>query len=179
VNRFTVKQSYIRDWSSRVETPVLSIDYSLCKAFPTALQEGFDVYHWLRTAAESEVRLKLGFYPKQIVLIGDSAGGNLSLSLAVFVHYLLMEHKAQLPASFRLPDGVFGIYGAFLLLPLISGSRILSSIDTLINPEILMFLMAVYSGVVQQPKPRTWAQTLNPFDQSTGTCRTCSHQSLF
>lgn len=156
-------QSYIRDWSSKGNTAVLSVDYSLRKPFPVALQEAFDVYYWLRTASKEKVTEKLGFYPKQIVLVGDSAGGNLSLSLAVFLHHILTEHPQRVHSSLRLPDGIVGIYGAYLLVPLISGSRILSSIDTLINPEILMFLMAVYSGVLKEPKRRSWLSSLNLF----------------
>ena len=165
--RLTKLQSYIRDWSSKGHTPVLSVDYSLRKPFPVALQEIFDVYFWLRTAPKEKVIKKLGFYPKQIVLVGDSAGGNLSLSLAVFLHHLLTQHRQQVHSSLRLPDGIVGIYGAYLLVPLISGSRILSSMDTLINPEILMFLMAVYSGVLKEPKRRSWLASLNLFSSDT------------
>lgn len=140
---------------------MLSVDYTLRRPFPTALQEAFDVYHWLRTAPDPELMDRLGFRPRQIVVIGDSAGGNLALSLALFVHHLLAGRPAGVHPALRPPDGIVGIYGAFLLVPFISPSRILSSIDTLINPEISLFLMAVYSGLLEEPKQRSWLSSMN------------------
>lgn len=92
---------YLRKWASKLEgIPILSIDYSLSpeSPFPVSLQEILDVYLFVtgmtaKTARLTEKTLSseqgihqeiislIGFTPKNIVLMGDSAGSSLSISL--------------------------------------------------------------------------------------------------
>jgi len=77
---------YLRKWVRKLRgVPILSIDYSLSPetVFPVALQEILDVYLFVSgmTSMNEEMIQLIGFHPKNIVLMGDSAGSNLSLSL--------------------------------------------------------------------------------------------------
>jgi monoterpene epsilon-lactone hydrolase len=66
----------------------LLLDYRLAPEhpFPAAIEDAVAGYEWL---------LAQGFAPAQIVVAGDSAGGNLSLSLLVY----LRDHHRPLPAA--------------------------------------------------------------------------------
>ena len=77
---------------------VCSIDYRLapkCR-FPDALDDVWQAYYWLVMNCHDY----FGFTPKNIVLVGDSAGGNLCLSLT----NLIIER------SFQLPTGIVVCY---------------------------------------------------------------------
>jgi len=72
-------QNYTRVWANNLEIPVFSVDYRLSPdhRFPDALNDCWQVYVWLLEQGER----RLGFPIKEIVLAGDSAGGNLIASL--------------------------------------------------------------------------------------------------
>ena len=59
------------------QIPIVTVDYQIKMPFPAGMKDCLDVYVWLRMAPEEEIRAKLGFFPKKIVIAGDSAGGNL------------------------------------------------------------------------------------------------------
>ncbi|TNF66993.1 MAG: alpha/beta hydrolase [Gammaproteobacteria bacterium] len=80
---------YLADES---KSQVLSIDYRLAPEhkFPAALEDAIDSYHWLVKNAVS-----LNAKPDQIIVIGDSAGGNITATLAHLTKNELMKPKAQ------------------------------------------------------------------------------------
>ena len=62
--------------------PIFSIDYRLANetsSFPDALNDVWQVYYWLVLNAEKEY----GVRPDKIILVGDSAGGNLICALTI------------------------------------------------------------------------------------------------
>lgn len=71
---------------------VFSIDYGCAPnhLFPSALNESVAVFQWL---------LEQGYDNKKIVIVGDSAGGNLALATTLY----LRDHNMPLPA------GIIGI----------------------------------------------------------------------
>ena len=77
---------------------VCSIDYRLApkNRFPDALDDVWQAYYWLVTNCNDY----FGFQPKNIQLIGDSAGGNLSLSLINLI----------INNGFKMPTGVIVCY---------------------------------------------------------------------
>jgi acetyl esterase/lipase len=81
-----------RNITSRLSTysdcPVLVPNYSLAPehVYPKALTEAFDCYVYL---------LKMGYYPENISVAGDSAGGNLTLALID----MLIDEGVPVPAS--------------------------------------------------------------------------------
>lgn len=70
------------------DAEVISIDYDCAPShlFPTALDESVAVYEWM---------LEEGYDAKNIVIIGDSAGGNLALVTTMY----LRDHKIPLPKA--------------------------------------------------------------------------------
>jgi hormone-sensitive lipase len=91
-------ENYLRKWCNRLEVPVLSIDYRLSpeNPYPKALDDVWQAYNWILKYASDEFNIELN----KIILVGDSAGGNLALALT----YLLILHGK------RLPDALFLAY---------------------------------------------------------------------
>ncbi|KAI1296614.1 Hormone-sensitive lipase [Halotydeus destructor] len=96
---------YLRYWSVMLQTPILSIDYSLSPEakHPESLQECLDVYLFL-TSGDDAVKDAIGFHPKHIILAGDSAGGFLALSLSLALSQVkkLSVKQVPLPSSLVL-----------------------------------------------------------------------------
>jgi len=91
-------EMYLREWAKTTNSIVFSVNYTKSPEafYPQAVNECFFFY---------ETLLKhnlFGITPKQIVMAGDSAGGNLTLAT---------YFKAQ-QASIRLPDSLFLAYPA-------------------------------------------------------------------
>merc|ERR1719435_68585 len=68
---------YLHQWSTELNIPIISVDYSLAPEapYPRALEEVFYVYCWVLNNFPA-----LGTTGKRIILTGDSAGGNLVTS---------------------------------------------------------------------------------------------------
>ncbi|MDF1723485.1 MAG: alpha/beta hydrolase [Alcanivorax sp.] len=68
-----VYATMLAPWCQALGARAFMVDYRLAPEhpFPAASNDCFAAYHWL---------LKQGFHPKDIVIAGDSAGGNLVLS---------------------------------------------------------------------------------------------------
>jgi len=93
-------QNYTRMWANSLNIPVFSIDYRLSPEyqFPAALNDVWQTYYWLIENAESIMGLKI----EKVVVVGDSAGGNLAAALTI----MAIERK------YRVPDGVILCYAA-------------------------------------------------------------------
>ncbi|MBR1470610.1 MAG: alpha/beta hydrolase fold domain-containing protein [Lachnospiraceae bacterium] len=67
---------------------VLSIDYRVAPEdpYPAALEDAVEAYRWL---------LEQDYLPEHIILAGDSAGGGLSLALALY----LKDHRMPMPGG--------------------------------------------------------------------------------
>ena len=70
---------------------VLSVDYRIAPeyVFPTALMDALVAWNWL---------IAQGYKPENIIVVGDSAGGNLALALAEW----LRDHNQKLPVAMVL-----------------------------------------------------------------------------
>lgn len=96
-----------------LDIPILCVDYSLSpeSPFPEALQEVLDIYLWL-VSKHPSVKAKLGYYPDKIAVVGDSAGGNLTVSLSIVLD-LIQKHLNQLSEaenSIRMPHSLYCFY---------------------------------------------------------------------
>jgi hormone-sensitive lipase len=85
-------------WANETKVPIFSIDYRLSPQyqFPSALNDCWQVYYWLVKNAESHY----GINPKKIIIVGDSAGGNLAAAITVMA----------ITRGFRVPDGLILAY---------------------------------------------------------------------
>ena len=96
-------QNYTRLWAKLMpKTVVCSLDYRLApeSRFPAQLDDCWQAYYWIVLNCEKV----FGFNPKKIIMVGDSAGGNLILSLTLMT----------IERGFRKPDGIVPCYAATL-----------------------------------------------------------------
>ena len=90
-----VHQTYLRKWTKMVpDSIIFSIDYRLSPeyAFPAALDDIWQGYYWIITQCKTQ----LGIDPDNIMLSGDSAGGNFSMVLTL----------RAIHANVKLPDAL-------------------------------------------------------------------------
>lgn len=122
-------QTYTRRWAKELEVPVFSIDYRMPPfyRFPTAPYDCLIVYLFIIR----HISKYFNIIPEEIVIAGDSAGGNLSCALAG----LILKYK--LP----IPKGLFVAYPACDLRKIFSPSRVYSFNDPLLNPPMLMLCL--------------------------------------
>ncbi|KAK3798516.1 hypothetical protein RRG08_063525 [Elysia crispata] len=128
---------YLRDWAVSVGCPILSVDYSLAPQapFPRALEECFYAYAWAVQNCE-----QLGSTGEKIIVVGDSAGGNLAVSTALRA------------ASFgiRAPDGAVLVYPCTVVKYTPSPARLLSLMDPLLPVGLMTRCLAAYAGINEQ-----------------------------
>ncbi|XP_043853554.1 hormone-sensitive lipase isoform X2 [Dromiciops gliroides] len=127
-------EPYLKSWAQELGVPILSIDYSLAPEapFPRALEECFYAYCW----ALKNCRL-LGSTGERVCLAGDSAGGNLCLTVSL----------RAAAYGVRLPDGVMAAYPATMLQASASPSRLMSLMDPLLPLSVLSKCLSAYAGV--------------------------------
>ncbi|XP_043972314.1 hormone-sensitive lipase isoform X2 [Gambusia affinis] len=126
-------EPYLKSWSQQLDVPILSVDYSLAPEapFPRALEECFYAYCWaLRN------HHLLGWTGEKVCLAGDSAGGNLCVTMSMRA------------AAFgvRMPDGLVVAYPATLLTAYASPSRLLTLMDPLLPLSVLSRCLSAYAG---------------------------------
>ncbi|KNC79242.1 hypothetical protein SARC_08352 [Sphaeroforma arctica JP610] len=130
---------YLRHWAKTIGVPILSVDYSLAPEFPypRALNECFHVYCWALANAHM-----LGSSAERVVLAGDSAGGNLTLVVAL---------KALLE-NVQLPTALMPVYPCTYMCELSSPARLLSIMDPLLPLGVLFACMESYTTPEQRDK---------------------------
>lgn len=96
----TYHETYLRHFANEVERPVFSIDYRLAPIakFPDPLHDCIRGYFWIKQFIEEVIGTTL----ESVILIGDSAGGNLAIALT----FWLIENKM------KTPDLLIGCYAA-------------------------------------------------------------------
>ncbi|KAM9738501.1 lipase, hormone-sensitive a [Menidia menidia] len=126
-------ENYLRGWSKELGVPILSVDYSLSPEapFPRALEECFYAYCWALINCHL-----LGSTAERVCLAGDSAGGNLCITVSM----------RALTSGIRPPDGIMAAYPATLLTTDASPSRLLTLIDPLLPLGVLAKCLNAYAG---------------------------------
>ncbi|XP_059176328.1 uncharacterized protein LOC131956011 isoform X2 [Physella acuta] len=147
---------YLRDWAVTVDVPILSVDYSLAPEFPfpRALEECFYAYAWAVQNCE-----QLGSTGEKIVVVGDSAGGNLAISTAMRA------------ASFgiRTPDGVICVYPCTVVRYTPSPARLLSLLDPVLPVGLVTRCLAAYAGINEE-HPLSTPKTEDVHSEESLTC---------
>ncbi|XP_042564954.1 hormone-sensitive lipase isoform X2 [Clupea harengus] len=126
-------EPYLKSWSQELNAPILSVDYSLAPEapFPRALEECFYAYCWALKNSHL-----LGWTGERVCVAGDSAGGNLSLTVSLRA----ASHGV------RMPDGLVCVYPATLLTAYASPSRLLTLMDPLLPLSVLSRCLSAYAG---------------------------------
>ncbi|XP_074670001.1 hormone-sensitive lipase isoform X3 [Strix aluco] len=141
-------EPYLRGWARELGAPILSVDYALAPEapFPRALEECFYAYCW----ALRNCRL-LGSTAQRVCLAGDSAGGNLCLTVS-------MRAAA---VGVQAPDGIMAAYPVTLVQAAVSPSRLLTLLDPLLPLGVLCKCLSAYAGTEGEAEPPT-LETLSP-----------------
>ncbi|XP_012685000.1 lipase, hormone-sensitive a isoform X2 [Clupea harengus] len=148
-------ESYLKSWSRQLGVPILSVDYSLAPEapFPRALEECFYAYCW----ALQNCHL-LGSTAERVCLAGDSAGGNLCITVSM----------RAISNGVRVPDGIMAAYPATLLTADASPSRLLTLIDPMLPLGVLCKCINSYAGVdCQTVEPTEELDTLGALGRET------------
>ena len=130
---------YLREWASKLDVPILSIDYSLSpKApYPCAIEEVFYVYCW----ALNNLNL-LGTTGENIVFVGDSAGANLVISCII----------KCIEMGIKRPKALFCIYAAVMLDHVMTPSRFLGLFDIILPYKIYLRCFNAYNNKSNKQK---------------------------
>lgn len=129
---------YLRSWAHHLDIPILSIEYSLTpKApFPRAIEEIFYVYCWiLKTGGKL-----LGTTAENVVLVGDSAGANLSVAVLI----------KCIESGVKPPTGIMSIYGLFIANYATIPSRMLGIFDVFLTHSMTVRIFKTYAGFFQK-----------------------------
>jgi hormone-sensitive lipase len=89
-------QTFTRRWATNFQVPILSVDYRLApeSTFPAALEDCYSVYLFVVNNLASHMNIR----PRNIILAGDSAGGNLVMALTA----LILKNGVRAPNSLFL-----------------------------------------------------------------------------
>ncbi|VUZ56771.1 unnamed protein product [Hymenolepis diminuta] len=147
---------YIRPWAEKLDCPIISLNYSLAPEcpYPRALDECFHAMCWVMANRE-----RLGARPDaQVVICGDSAGGNLSLGVCLRAAALGLKAEAS------RPGGALIAYAPAMLAYVPSPSRMLSICDPLLPIGIISRCIIAYNGIDEATIDRqvSEAANLNP-----------------
>ena len=126
-------EMYTRKWAKMTDIPIMSIDYRLApdNPYPKALDDVYQSYCWILKYAEEKLLMKL----KNIIIVGDSAGGNLAAALT---NLLIVKGE-------RLPSAIFLIYPALRVSVTAFSLSMLNVIDDKILPyHLVKFCLEAY-----------------------------------
>jgi len=110
--------------------PIFMVDYRLGPdhKFPDGLNDCWKTYLWVVNYAEKYLHVRF----KKIILLGDSAGGNLVFGVT----------NLSIQKNVRVPDGIIGTYPAMSTsFGLFSPSLLLSFDDIVLNMSTLMYFV--------------------------------------
>lgn len=144
---------------------MLSVDYRRCERYPSAIQDVLDAYLTItgfsyngsqRQDCVARATKVLGFLPRRVLLLGDSCGGSLIMSLLC----LLNEMRRQWPdptSAPLMPFAICPVYPVFDLRGVVSPSRLLGSFDPILHNGNLLAMHGCYGGMQTGKFHRIWS----------------------
>jgi acetyl esterase/lipase len=120
-------ENYLREWTRETGIPIISCEYTLApeEKYPVQTEECYYAYKWVVQNADKILGQKLN----KIFIAGDSAGGNLALS----VMNRIIANKGQMNRGDRVPDGAIITYPVTNVSSQPSPARLLCLLDPLVN----------------------------------------------
>jgi acetyl esterase/lipase len=119
--------------------------------YPAALQDTLDLY-FLLTSGDATVERKLGFSPKEIIFMGDSAGGHLVLGLVIILNRLRKEHGVAV----HMPKSISVQYPcavpSFISVP----SFAMMPIDPLLTTGLVGLVAGAFPPMHEPPIDEQW-----------------------
>ncbi|CAD8072658.1 unnamed protein product [Paramecium sonneborni] len=126
-------QTYTRKWANNLRVPVFSIDYKMAPdhPYPEGLDDCWQAYMFIITFIQKFFNV----IPQKVVLVGDSAGGNLVAALTI----------QAIKAGVRVPDGILLAYPALSLdMKIFTPSFLVSLDDSLLHHTVLKLCLNSY-----------------------------------
>lgn len=169
---------FLRYWVRKIPSmAVLSLEYTLLPhaRFPTQVQECLDVFLFFCDPSNREAIIsKIGFYPEQIVVSGDSAGGLLAMSTLIVMNEL---RKTKMKTDFRMPSAAFLFYPWLSVHPDIRPSLFISSMTTLLHTTGFYHVMRGYIPIKDQPCVRQTCEEIKSDETDINANKTDSPSS--
>ncbi|EGR30114.1 hypothetical protein IMG5_141700 [Ichthyophthirius multifiliis] len=126
-------QTYTRKWANKLGIPIFAVDYKKAPQhpYPYGLNDCWQAYLWILFYAEKFFNVK----PEKIILVGDSAGGNLILGLV----------QLCIKFNIQLPSGIIPVYPALNLhIHSFTPSNILALEDQILPHMYLKLIQKAY-----------------------------------
>lgn len=142
-----VHRGYLAKWSEKLETPILVPNYAKApdKPFPHGINDILDVYLYLSDESNrGSIEKLLGFFPRKIILTGDSAGGNLALALTIAINEVNKSRIMKKLNLIQLPCAIAMQYPTKSPVISSSFSRLLVTMDPLLNVSATFNLSVAY-----------------------------------
>jgi acetyl esterase/lipase len=145
-------ESYMRCWSKNLGVPIICPDYGKAPEhpFPEGLQDILDAYLYISSGA-SDLMDVIGFQPENIILSGESAGGNLALALLLVLNDLRKEFP-----EIRMPKSVCLFYPAANASIQTSPSRSFVTFDPILTIAATFGIGAAYPGLERDAAADPW-----------------------
>ena len=134
-------QVYTRTWANKLGIPIFSIDYRLSPEYryPAAIDDVWQAYVWIVKYSY----IHLGITPENIVIVGDSAGGNLAWAITMLA----------IQRQFRIPDQIVLWYPALGMNKSdVFPSVLYSLIDPIISANFLSICLDWYLSSDCEPE---------------------------
>ena len=135
-------QSYLKKWVANMDgVAAFCVDYSLRTKFDIQFQEVIDCYLWV-ISDSPEVEQVIGYKPKSIIFVGDSAGAYLLMAtLGVLTK---IEEKASIKLIY--PKSFVSFYAVFNISANFSSSKFKCCFDPIINYGSLLAMAGAITG---------------------------------
>jgi hormone-sensitive lipase len=135
------QESFLREWSKKLDIPFLGINYGLSPKhkYPEQINECFQAYMWILKNAKNELNMDIN----NIIISGDSAGAIMGLSLV----YILITINQYENVDIKLPDLLLMEYPTtYCGEDNVTNSLILSITDLIFDPFLLKYVRDSYVG---------------------------------
>ena len=159
----------MQNWCSQLPgCSILSVDYSVSPEakFPVALQQLLDVYLFV-AGGSAELIETIGFRPNELILAGDSAGGNLTMAVLLVLNDINRQIKhlnddannnrraggSTHLQPIKMPKSILNLYGVYNLTLNITPSIILASCDSMISAGVMLSCFEAYLPLVNLNAP--------------------------
>ena len=139
-----IHERYLRKWLKEIDIPIFGINYSLAPEYryPEGVNDVFQAYMWILNHAKEELNMDI----KHIILYGDSAGGNIILSLNILL-IVLKEYDKNLRDKIVLPGLLLLSYPVtHVSVDNYSNSILLSLDSQMWNTNSLKYMCQQYLG---------------------------------
>lgn len=135
-----IHQTYTRNWANSLNVPIVSVDYGKAPEFPypEGLYDCLEAYLWTMHCMQQVYDCQ----PVKIILVGDSAGGNLVAALTSIL----------ISWGLRAPDGIVLAYPALNLDYYDYSPSLLTALNDMILPHT--FLKICLKSYLKDPEYR-------------------------